>query len=142
MKKLILLCFVLLVLSNCKKNDPESDPAFGGIAGSWRLTGFEKVVNNKKIWETVDAKQQTVFSFRSDGVMLDMNGLPTCCASSNYIVNGTHYKVVAKAEVPLNLLCASVDCITCDTLKMEVTGDELKITSCLELSSAKYTRAK
>jgi hypothetical protein len=61
---------------------------------------LEKTISDEKVWQVVDPKQQTVFSFRFDGIQLDKDGLPYCCASSDYVVNGTPYKVVSKPKFP------------------------------------------
>lgn len=140
MKKLIPLFLLLFSLSDCKKKDPEPDPVLKGIVGGWRLIGFEKTVNNEKVWEPVDMDKQTVFSFRFDGVMLDKDGLPYCCASSNYVVNGTPYKVVAKAKIPENPICATVNCAACDTLKIQQRGNEMITANCFNPGRSKYTR--
>lgn len=142
MKKLILLCLLLLTLSDCKKNDPEPDAVIAGIVGSWRLIGLEKTINDEKVWQVVDTKQQTVFSFRFDGIQLDKDGLPYCCSSSDYVVNGTPYKVVSKAKIPENSTCATVNCAACDTLTIQQDGNEMITSGCFGFARAKYTRIK
>ncbi|MCF2517680.1 hypothetical protein [Dyadobacter sp. CY351] len=129
MKKLFFALMISLTLVACKEDDPEPQPEIATIADTWKQTAYEKTVDGKKVWIPVDG-EPTYISFRFDGVVLDGKGLPLCCPPDAYYVNGVLFEVKPKAEVPVNNVCMTVDCIGCATWDIEQTGDEMILTYC------------
>jgi len=144
MKLIIISVILSAILFGCKKSNPSShdpDPAIKMIVGKWKRVAYEKTVNGKKTWEEVDKDSQYNFMiFRYDGVILDSNGLPSCCAPAQYYVNGVVFKVVPKSEVPVNPSCAFVDCVGCASWNIEQTGNELILELCLNFPRSKFVR--
>lgn len=141
MKKLLIALMISHVLVACKKDAPEPEPEIAAIVHSWKLTAYENTVDGKKIWVPVDGEPY-YFSFRFDGLILDSNGLPVCCSPKAYYLNGVLFEVKPKAEVPVNVQCGLVDCISCDTWNIEQTGNELIVSLCEPFAArrSKYIR--
>ena len=131
--KHILLLFLISILSlQCKKDQtPDPDPQIASIVGRWRLAGYEIEENGKKVWKLNPNDITSYITFRFDGVMLDSKGLAMCCPPSAYKLNGTIFKIIPKAELAVNPQCGVIDCVSCETLQMDQSGDELIITYCL-----------
>lgn len=129
MKHLLTLLFIVAFLTACKKEqtDPTPDPQIASIVGKWRYAGSEVEENGKKVWHLEPGSAVNDMSIRYDGVMLDSKGFGRCCVPRSYNLNGTVYQVVPKAEVTVNGIC---DCISCATLQIDQSGDELITTWC------------
>lgn len=133
MKKLLFTLIIPFVLFACKKDNPEPKPEIETIIGTWKQTAYENLVNGKKTWVPT-VGEPYYMSFRSDGLILDSNELPACCAPKAYYVNGVLFEVKPKTSVPVNERCMLVDCVGCATWDIEQTGDELILTICEPLS--------
>jgi hypothetical protein len=142
MRKFMYFLFLILALSNCKKDDPEPDAIIEGVVGSWRLIEIENTIDGKKVWQDVEEGEQTIFTVRFDGVLLDESGFAYCCPASRFIVNGTTYHVVAKAEITLNPICVLASCAPCDNWEIQHQGDEMITNGCFNAVKSKYIRIK
>ncbi|KAA0991289.1 hypothetical protein [Dyadobacter aurulentus] len=129
MTKLLFALTIPLFLLACKKDSPKPDPTIQTIVGTWKHTAYEKNVNGVKTWAPIDVEPHYM-TFRSDGLIVDSNGLPQCCAPKAYYVNGVLFEVQPKETVPVNDQCGLVDCISCDTWNIEQTENELIVTIC------------
>lgn len=139
MKKLILFVFVLLALVNCKNNGPELKNV-DSLTGKWRLiSNGQRTSAGQTVWEDVPLDKTHRFSFRSDGVILDQNSLPSCCAPKSLRVNGAFFTIKPKMPLPINPMCAAVNCAPCETWDIAQQGNEITIISCGSLQS-KYVR--
>jgi hypothetical protein len=140
MKYLLFAMMIPLVLFACKNEDPAPEPDIAPIVHKWKLTAYENTVNGENIWVPIDS-EPIYISFRFDGLILDSNGLPSCCAPKAYYVNGAFFEVKPKAAVPLNPHCSMVFCMSCTTLNIEQIGDELILSGCdSSMSRSKYVR--
>lgn len=111
MNKIAPLLLILLFLG-CKKNkDPEPSPIIKEIVGKWRLVATERTENGKTVRE--EATSESYLIFRFDGLIVDKDGLPVCCASNSFIVNGQPFEAKALAPVPKNDACARTYCASC-----------------------------
>jgi hypothetical protein len=137
MKGYLYIFLIPLLLLNCKKK-PEPLPAIENIVGRWRLDAMEKTVNGQKIWEKVSYDPPAYLTFRFDGVSLDGNGLPLCCAPDSLIVEGTPFKIKPQTKVPENPQCHLVDCASCSYWNLEQKGNELILTSACEFLNYRH----
>jgi hypothetical protein len=141
MKQILFLLAFSVMLLNCKKDRNDPSPEVAGIVGRWQLTEIEKTENGQKTWlSAVYYDQPTYLNFRNDGVLLDGKELPYCCAPDSLNVNGVPFKVVPKADLPVNPTCALVDCATCPTWNIQQNGDEMIVESCATFPRHKYVR--
>jgi hypothetical protein len=129
MKRYLYTLLIPFLLLNCKEREPEPLPAIKEIVGKWRLDAIEKTVNGQTAWEKVSYDQPWYLVFRFDGVILDGNGLPYCCAPETLIVNGAPFKIKPRAEIPENPQCYLVDCASCPSWDLEQKENELILTS-------------
>ncbi len=139
MKKLLLLIVLALILARCKK-DPEPLAEISGIVGQWHMVEMRYRSGDSTVIKNMTNEQQKLFSIRFDGVML-YDGYASCCAASEYVVNGKPFEVKPLKEVPLDQDCALVDCWACPKLTITQSGDEMTIESCNGAIS-KYVRQK
>ena len=123
---LLLLIFVSLVGCNEKHLSPEE---IQPLVGKWRLDAVEPAEDVKR-WETVPLKNAYYFEVRYDGVILDANGLPACCAPKYLKINQKQFTIEPKESLPTNPQCALVLCAACDTWNMDLQGDTLIVTYC------------
>ncbi|WP_439555718.1 hypothetical protein [Dyadobacter sp.] len=144
MKRLLYFTLFLTVLISCKKDS--MDAALNGIAvaspiaGKWRLSQIERAsVDNRNEWEYVAASQVDTIGFREDGVVLQADGLPMCCAPKSLIINGVLMDIKPQSPIPANGICATVSCVYCPVWEITVTGNELIVSSCLK-QRRKYIR--
>ncbi len=123
---LLLLIFVSLVGCNEKHLSPEE---IQPLVGKWRLDAVEPAEEVKR-WETVPLKNAYYLEVRYDGVILDANGLPACCAPKYLKINQKQFTIEPKESLPTNPQCALVLCAACDTWNMDLQGDTLIVTYC------------
>lgn len=141
MKHIPVLFLLSILLFQCKKDKTEDpDPRIAKIVGKWRFDAREVEENGKKTWQLQSGVTSNYIIIRSDGVMLDADGLRLCCSPIAYNLNGAHFQIIPKTDVPYNPTCVSVDCVGCDTLQLDQIGNELVITSCLDERRTKYVR--
>ena len=111
MKTSLFLLMLTAVLFSCKKDEIIPDRAIENIVGKWRLRAYEQEVNGVKSWANVPDSASYTLGFRFDGVILDHSGLPACCVPDRYYVNETLFKVVPKAKLDVNPVCAFSLCM-------------------------------
>lgn len=134
------LLYFLLFLSMAHCRDKNVAPEIlQPLVGKWRLVAYERVENGRKVWKEVDPQSPSFVSFRFDGVVLDSKELPYCCPPSALNINGKEFKIVPKAAIPENPVCAYVDCIGCAAWEIEWSGDEFILDLC-GWSKSKYVR--
>ncbi|NBB18089.1 hypothetical protein GVN20_01870 [Runella sp. CRIBMP] len=126
MKNLLLLVF-LVGMVGCREKalSPEE---LQPLVGKWRLSAVQPTGKNE--WEDVTQSSQYQFEIRYDGVILDQNSLPACCAPKYLSVNGKTFTIVPKESLPNNPQCALVSCLACDTWNMDLQGDKLIVSYC------------
>jgi hypothetical protein len=125
MKKLILVLF-LVGLFGCKEKQL-SPEELQPLVGKWRLSAVQPTGKN---WEYVTQSGQYQFEIRYDGVILDANGLPACCAPKSLKVNGKLFTIEPKESLPNNPLCALVSCAACETWDIDLQNDTLIVSYC------------
>jgi hypothetical protein len=111
MRASLFLLMLMAVLFSCKKDEMTTYTAIENIVGKWRLKAQEQEVNGVKAWVNVPDSTAYVVGFRFDGVILDNSGLPACCVPDRYYVNETLFKVVPKAKLDVNPVCAFSLCM-------------------------------
>lgn len=139
MRKSLIILLVAMCLSNCKENTETPKPKLESIVGKWRLVEKEVEINGQKTWQKAPDQLSYTFSINSVGVVLDNTGLPACCGPKSYKLNGVVIDIEPAAELPVNPVCATVNCAPCDVWDMDQTGNELIVSYC-ELERAKYIR--
>ncbi|MGV3601495.1 MAG: hypothetical protein ACO1N1_09850 [Dyadobacter fermentans] len=144
MKRLLYIPLVLVWLLSCKK-DSDSDGVFNGIGtfrtieGRWHSVEIERSsLDNKSNWEPIANANSDTLIFRNDGVVLNADGSPRCCAPPTLIINGQLLDVKPLTALPNNPLCQT-NCITCPTWEMSWNADQLIISTC-STPKMKYVR--
>ncbi|AEI47597.1 hypothetical protein [Runella slithyformis] len=124
----ILLVLFLTVLFSCreKKLSPED---IQPLVGTWRLEAVEPAEEVNR-WEIVPLQNAYYFKVRYDGVILDANGLPTCCAPKYLKTGKKVFLIEPKEAISQNPQCALVLCLACDTWNMDLQGDTLIVSYC------------
>jgi hypothetical protein len=142
MRRLFYITLFLSVMLSCKKDSldvmgmADMDP----VSGKWFLSQVERAsVDNKNVWEYVSAAQTDTIAFRSDGVILQADGLPMCCAPKSLIINGSLLDIKPQSPLPANPYCANVSCAYCPVWEITLTGNEMIVSSCNDLRR-KYIR--
>jgi hypothetical protein len=133
---LSLLIFVSLVGCNKKHLSPEE---IRPLVGKWRLDAVEPAETVKR-WETVLQKDAYYFEIRYDGVILDANGLPACCAPKYLKMNQKLFLIEPKESLPQNPKCALVLCLACDTWNLDLQGDTLIMSYCTSEGRNRFVR--
>jgi len=130
-----------LAFAQCKRDKhPEPSPEISGIVGEWLMVETQYQIGDSTVVKNTTNEPQKAFSIRFDGVML-YDGYASCCAASEYEVNGNAFEVRPLKDVPNSEECALVDCWTCPKLIITQTGDEMTIEACNGLVT-KYVRKK
>lgn len=143
MQRLVLLLLLLWAFTNCKRDqsaEPQPLPEIAGIVGEWHLVETRYKAGDSTIVKNMTNEPQKAFSIRFDGVIL-YDGYGSCCATSEYEINGNVFKVKPQKDVPYNENCGLVDCFACPKLIITQAGDEMTIESCLG-GIDKYVREK
>jgi hypothetical protein len=134
MKRLLYIPLVLVWLLSCKKErDGDLSPAlaFNSVSGIWHSIEVERSsLDNKSTWEPVAAAKSDSLIFRTDGVVLNANGTPRCCAPATMIINGNLLDVKPQTALPNNPQCELLNCITCPTWEISLSDDQLIIGTC------------
>ncbi len=134
MKRLLYIPLVLVWLLSCKKdsvNDLSPNYAFSAVSGIWHSVEVERSsLDNKSTWEPIDAAKSDSLIFRTDGVVLNADGTPRCCAPATMIINGTLLDVKPQTALPNNPQCELLNCITCPTWEISISDDQLIIATC------------
>ncbi|MFN8345455.1 MAG: hypothetical protein U0X91_10650 [Spirosomataceae bacterium] len=127
MKNILLLLF-LMGLFSCKEQhlSPEE---IQPLVGRWRLDAIDPSGQGSQ-WESVPLKNAYYFQVRYDGVILEDNGLPACCAPKYLKLNQKLFTIEPKEALTANPQCALVLCLACDTWNIELTGDTLIVSYC------------
>jgi hypothetical protein len=126
--KAILALIVLVSLLGCSEKhlSPEE---IQPLVGRWRLDAIEPSGEGKQ-WEIVPVQNAYYFQVRYDGVILDDNGLPACCAPQYLKMNQKLFEIAPKEPLALNPQCALVLCLACDTWQIDLQGDTLIVSYC------------
>ncbi|MET7256045.1 hypothetical protein [Dyadobacter fermentans] len=143
MQRLVLLLLLSWAFTNCKRDksaEPQPLPEIAGIVGKWHLVETRYKAGDSTIVKNMTNEPQKAFSIRFDGVIL-YDGYGSCCATSEYEINGNVFKVKPQKDVPYNENCGLVDCFACPKLIITQAGDEMTIESCLG-GIDKYVREK
>jgi hypothetical protein len=135
MKRLLYIPFCIALLLACKK---DSVDAYYGLAdfqtieGKWYLSAIEKnaIDGTGSSWEPVKSNQADTLIFRSDGVILETDGKPACCAPGTLLVNGSLMAVKPQTALPPNPLCTMVNCVNCTTWELYLSGNEMIVSPC------------
>jgi hypothetical protein len=136
--KNFLLLLVFVSLAGCKERDL-SPEEIQPLVGKWRLDAVEPAEDVKR-WEIVPPKNAYLFEIRYDGVILDANGLPACCAPK-YLKKGKKvFLIEPKEALPQNPQCALVSCLACDTWNMDLQGDTLIVSYCSGSGRNRFVR--
>ena len=134
MKRLFYITLFLSILISCKKDsvgDLASMADVNSLGGKWHLSEIEKAsIDNKNVWEAVAAGQSDTLVFRSDGVILQPDGLPMCCSPKSLLINGRLMDIKPQFPLPANGFCATVNCVFCPLWELTVSSNELIIASC------------
>lgn len=138
MRQLLIFIFITIAASACKKDDPDNQ--LNMIAGSWEPVAREELVDGKYVWKDVPPASHYILTFRPDGLITDVNGLPHCCGPNSLSIDGNLIKIIPKGKVPYNAMCELVNCIACETLVIETHSDEMIIVSACGGSKTKYVR--
>jgi len=130
-------------LLSCKKDsvgDMLPNAAFGDVSGVWHSIEVERSsLDNKSSWEPIEAAKSDSLIFRGDGVVLNADGSPRCCAPATLIINGTLLDVKPQIALPNNPQCEKLNCITCPTWEVSMSDDQLIIGTC-NAPRMKYVR--
>ncbi|GGM80906.1 hypothetical protein GCM10010967_10910 [Dyadobacter beijingensis] len=114
--------------------------AFTTVSGLWHSIEIERSsLDNKSSWEPIAATQSDSLIFRSDGVVLNANGTPRCCAPATMIINGALLDVKPLTALPSNPQCELLNCITCPTWEVSLSDDQLILNTC-NSPRVKYVR--
>lgn len=141
MNRLIFLLALAMAFAQCKRDkDPEPSPEISSIVGEWNLVETRYPSGDSIIVKNMINEPQKAFSIRFDGVML-YDGYASCCAASEYVVNGKPFDVKPLKDIPYNLDCGLVDCWACPKLTITQSGDDMTIESC-QGRVGKYVRKK
>lgn len=134
---------VLVWLLSCKterSGDLYPALAFTSVSGIWHSIEIERSsLDNKSTWEPIAASKSDSLIFRADGVVLNANGTPRCCAPATMIINGTLLDVKPQIALPNNPQCELLNCITCPTWEISLSDDQLIIGTC-NSARVKYVR--
>ena len=144
MKRLLCIPILVMMLLGCKSNENDSvaaqSAALQSIFGKWLMTETEQVVNGKLVWAKATTLTPVYLSFSPEGVPLDSDGLAFCCGPDELYVNGSNLKIDPKARLPyLNEACSKVNCISCPTMDIEQSGNEIIVSYC-QGARIKYVR--
>ncbi|MHA4742158.1 hypothetical protein [Dyadobacter sp. MSC1_007] len=142
MKSLLYISLIGLLSLSCKKDSGDVYPqaSFSTISGKWHSIEMERSsLDNKSVWEPIAAAQSDTIVFRGDGVILNADGSPACCAPTSLIINGQLIDIRPQSGLPVNPLCATVNCVNCPTWEVSWNDDQLIITTC-NAPRVKYVR--
>ncbi|MCE7040278.1 hypothetical protein [Dyadobacter sp. CY312] len=137
MKRYFLFLFVTIAALACKKDDPETQ--INKIAGTWELAAREELAEGKNVWVDVSQTNPEVLVFREDGDLIDVTGLPICCAPRSLSIDGNVVKIAPKQNVLYSAMCMYVNCVYCETWGIETHGDEIIVSYC-GMSRTRYIR--
>lgn len=141
MNRFVFLLVLAVAFAQCKRNkDPEPSPEISGIVGGWDLVETRYPSGDSIVVKNMTNEPQKAFSIRFDGVML-YDGYASCCAASEYVVNGKPFEVKPLKEIRYDLDCGLVDCWACPKLTITQSDDDMTIESC-QGRVAKYVRKK
>ncbi|SDH04326.1 hypothetical protein SAMN04487996_12781 [Dyadobacter soli] len=143
MKRLLYIPLILVWLLSCKKDsfdDLAPNAAFSGVTGVWHAIEIERSsLDNKSTWEPIAAAKSDSLIFRGDGVVLNVDGTPRCCAPATMIINGQLVDVKPQTALPNNAQCEKLNCVTCPTWEISLSDDQLIIGTC-NAPRMKYVR--
>jgi hypothetical protein len=131
-----------LILLGCKRDKELTPEEIMPLVGKWEMTAYETTVNGVKQWVAVtDIGIYNTVIFRKDGVLLYGNGKGMCCAPSTLIIGGRPFKIKPKTPVDFDELC-NRNCVSCESVELEINQDEMIWTSCTAGYRARYKRVQ
>jgi hypothetical protein len=142
MKSLLYISLIGLLSLSCAKDSGDAYPqlTFSTISGKWHSIETERSsLDNKSVWEPIAGAQSDTIVFRGDGVILNADGSPACCAPTSLIINGQLIDIRPQSGLPVNPQCASVNCVNCPTWEVSWNDDQLIIATC-NAPRIKYVR--
>ncbi|WP_353721427.1 hypothetical protein [Dyadobacter sp. 676] len=143
MKRLLYLPLVLVWLLSCQKEsagDLAPNYAFATVSGPWHSIEVERSsLDNKSTWEPIEASKSDTLIFRGDGVVLNADGTPRCCAPATMIINGTLLDVKPQTALPNNPQCELLQCVACPSWEISLSDDQLILAPC-NSPRVKYVR--
>ncbi|QRR01703.1 hypothetical protein [Dyadobacter sandarakinus] len=142
MRTLLYASLVLWCAIACREKNMDTIQSFtqaNGLSGRWYLKAVEKGVTAQKTWENVQAAEVDTLVFRNDGVIMSATGLPRCCSPNSLILNGNLVEIKPTSPVPPNPMCARVNCVSCSTWDIELSGSEIVVTPC-NMPRLRYVR--
>ena len=144
MKRLYCIPLLLIMLLGCKSNENDDvaaqSAALQSLVGKWLMTETEQIVNGKLVWTKATTLTPVYLFFSPEGVPLDSDSLAFCCGPAELYINGSNIKLDPKAKLPYyNPVCALASCISCPTMDIEQSGNEIIVTYC-QGGRVKYVR--
>ena len=134
----LLFFLVTVILWSCDEKRLAPDE-IKPVVGKWMLNSV-KQGGDAKQWELITPKDATVFEIRYDGVVLDADGLPACCAPKYLVYQGKKFTVEPKKKLAPNPSCALVLCLACDTWYLELENGQLITDLCNTGVRSRYTK--
>ncbi len=120
-----------MLLLGCKRDKDLTPEEITPLVGKWRQVAYEKVIQTGSEWvEVTDTGVYNTVIFRKDGVVLYGNSKGMCCAPHTLVIGGRPFKIVPKSPVEFDKLCTLIDCIGCESVKIEINQDEMIWTYC------------
>lgn len=120
-----------IVLGCRSKEVPPQD--LESLVGKWRITAYEQKPNGA--WIAVSPNEEYSIEVRFDGVLLSSNGKAYCCAPKKLMINGKSFGIVPQKAIPDNPACHLIDCASCESWPVSLSGDTLEIRYCLDHKS-------
>ena len=139
MRRIFLLLGMIVLLSDCKKDNDSPASVIQKIVGRWRLVEYQTTQNGQKVWVKADSARSTHINVYSDGMILDDQGYLPCCPPEWLTINGNQFKVTPRANVFTAPMCAAVLCVACPNLKIQRSGNEMTTSYCTDFQ-VKYIK--
>lgn len=129
--KYISIAFIfILTLFGCRKDEKNPIYNLSQLTGKWQMVDRQVWENDVMVWQKLDEKDKPIIvQINPNGAMLNEQGFITCCAPLSITVNGIKY-VIGYSNEKSDPICALVNCIRCDNLKIDLNGDEMTTTYC------------
>lgn len=140
MKKLFLSLMILCTIAACKKDGPDPVSGFESIVGKWRAVMHSKDGGATNM--PIPEGEGSLLIFRFDGVIVNEAGYQPCCSPMSFVLNGQFVTVEPKAPVEADPSCITVDCYTCEDLKITVKSESEMVTEYCDGYATRFVREK